>query len=218
MINERKFIMILGVIGSGKIGRSIGKWAAKAGYDVIFSARDMSHADEAAKEAGNNAGSGSVRDVTGSADMILLAVPYRSVKDILKESGTDLKGKILIDVTNPLNQDYSGLAVGLTTSAAEEIQKSVPEAKVVKAFNTIFAAVFESRNPEINGKKVAVFYASDDETAKSKVAGLITKMGFDAVDTGPLKSARTLEPLALLNINLGYGMGHGTSIGFAFLH
>lgn len=209
--------MILGVIGSGKIGKSIGKWAAKAGYEVIFSSRDQSHADEASKEAGNNAGSGSINDVIGSADMILLAVPYRAVKDILKEAGTDLKNKVLIDVTNPLNQDFSGLAIGLTTSAAEEIQKSVPGAKVVKAFNTIFSAVFDSQKPEINGTKVAVFYASDHEPAKAMVAELIKKMGFNAVDTGPLKSARTLEPLALLNINMGYAMGHGTTIGFAFL-
>jgi predicted dinucleotide-binding enzyme len=139
------------------------------------------------------------------------------VKEILSDLGTQLKGKVLIDVTNALTGDFSGLTLGFSTSAAEEIQKLIPGAKVVKAFNTVFAQVFASQNPKIKGNKITVFYAADDKEAKTKVADLISKMGFDAVDAGTLKAARNLEPLALLNIGLGYGLGHGTSIGFSFL-
>jgi NADPH-dependent F420 reductase len=210
--------MKLGVIGSGNIGKSIGSWCSKLGYDVIFSARDMNHAKEAAAQAGNNSRAASVSEVAETADIILLAVPYNSVMEVLDEIRKSVKGKILIDATNPLSPDYSSLSLGFNTSAAEEIQKSVPEAKVVKAFNSIFASIYASQASELGGRKIAAFYASDDERAKSLLSELLKKMGFDPVDSGPLRNARLLEPLALLNINLGYGMGHGTNIGFGFLH
>lgn len=209
--------MKLGVIGSGNIGKSIGSWAAKLGYDVIFSAKNQEHAQQAATEAGNGARAGNVKEAISNADLVLLAIPYRLVNDVLPEVKDLLKNKVLIDATNALTPDYSGLAVGYTTSGAEEIAKLVPEAKVVKAFSTIFAHVFASQNPKIKGNTVSVFYAGDDLEAKSKVEELIKKMGFDAVDCGPLKASRHLEPMAFLNIALGYSLGHGTSIGFAFI-
>lgn len=209
--------MKLAIIGSGNIGKSIGEWASKINYQVIFSAKNELHAQEAAKAAGNHATSASVHRAVESADLILLALPYGAVKELLSDVGPLLKGKILIDATNALTADYSGLMLGFTTSAAEEIAKLVPEAKVVKAFNTVFATVYASQNPKIKGNQISVFYAGDNEEAKAKVAELITKMGFDAVDAGPLKAARNLEPMALLNISLGYGLGHGPNIGFSFI-
>ncbi len=208
--------MKLAIIGSGNIGKSIGTWASGIGYDVIFSAKNAEHAKEAAKAAGNNAKYEKTHEAMKQADMILLAVPYSAVKDVLENMGPHLKDKVLIDATNPLNADYSGLEIGFTTSAAEEIAKLAPGAKVVKAFNTVFASVYASQNPQIKGNKISVFYASDDKEAKMKVADLINGMGFDAVDAGPLKAARNIEPMAMLNISLGYGMGHGTSVGFSF--
>jgi 8-hydroxy-5-deazaflavin:NADPH oxidoreductase len=209
--------MKLAVIGSGNIGKSIGAWATGIGYDVIFSAKNAEHAKEAALAAGKNAKFAETHEAVKQADLVLLAVPYSAAKEVLTNLGSLLKGKVLIDATNPLNADYSGLAVGFTTSAAEEIAKLAPEAKVVKAFNTVFASVFASQNPKIKGNKISVFYASDDADAKKKVADLINGMGFDAVDSGPLKASRNIEPMALLNIGLGYGMGHGTSVGFSFI-
>ncbi len=209
--------MKLAIIGSGNIGKSIGTWAAASGYEVVFSSKNLQHAQEAAKAAGKNSKSGKVNDAVEMAEVILLAVPYGAVKGILSEIGPLLNGKVVIDATNALSSDFSSLALGFTTSAAEEIQKLVPGAKVVKAFNTIFASVYASQNPKIKGNKVSVFYASDDNEAKTKVADLITKMGLDGVDAGPLKAARNLEPLAMLNISLGYGLGHGNMIGFSFL-
>lgn len=209
--------MKLAVIGSGKIGKSIGVWAAQLGNEVIFSSKEMKHAEEAAEVAVKNSRSGNIMEAVDKSDMVLLAVPYGAVNGILHDLGSKLNGKVLIDVTNPLTPDYSGLSVGFTTSAAEEIQKLVPGAKVVKAFNTTFAEVYATQNPVIRGSKIAIFIAADDNEAKGMVSDLVTKMGFDAIDTGPLKMARTLEPLAFLNINLGYNQGHGTSIGFALL-
>jgi 8-hydroxy-5-deazaflavin:NADPH oxidoreductase len=209
--------MKLAVIGSGRIGKAIGIWAAKAGHEVYFSSRNAGHAREAAQVAGKNSKAGTAAEALEKADLVLFAVPFSVAKDLLTEIGPLLENKVLIDVTNPLKSDFSGLSIGLTTSAAEEIQKMIPKTKVIKAFNTIFSSVFTSQNPMIKGNRISVFYASDDADGKAKIATLITSMGFDAVDAGPLTAARDLEPLALLNVRLGYSLGHGTTIGFSFL-
>ena len=209
--------MKLGVIGSGNIGKGIGSWAARVGYEVTFSAKTEVGAKAAAQAAGHGAKSSSVREAVESADLVLLAIPYGAVKDMLPPLASLLRGKTVIDVTNPLSSDFSSLTLGFTTSAAEEIAKLVPEAHVVKAFNTVFAQIFASQNPKIQGKAISVFVAGDNKEATEKVRTLIAKMGFDAIKTGPLKSARNIEPLAMLNISLGYGQGLGTGIGFALL-
>lgn len=209
--------MKLGVIGSGNIGKGIGSWAAKVGYDVTFSARTEVGAKAAAQAAGQGAKASSVREAVQSADLVLLAVPYGAVKDVLPQLGPLLRGKTVIDATNPLSSDYSSLTLGFTTSAAEEIAKLIPEAYVVKAFNTVFAQIYASQNPKIHGKAISIFVAGDNKEATEQVRTLSAKMGFDAVNAGPLKSARNIEPLAMLNISLGYGQGLGTSIGFTLL-
>jgi len=158
-----------------------------------------------------------VRGAAETADLVLLAVPYGAVKEVLTEIRPFLRGKTVIDATNALSSDFSSLTLGFTTSAAEEIAKLVPDAHVVKAFNTVFAQVYASQNPKIQGKAVSVFVAGDNKEATEKVQSLATKMGFDAVNAGPLKSARNIEPLAMLNTSLGYGQGLGTSMGFALL-
>lgn len=209
--------MKLGVIGSGNIGKGIGSWAAKLGYDVTFSAKTEAGAKAAAQAAGHSAKAGNVRGAVEAADLVLLAVPYGAVKQVLTEIKPLLGGKTVIDVTNALSADFSSLTLGFTTSAAEEIAKLVPDAHVVKAFNTVFAQVYASQNPMIHGKAISVFVAGDNKEATEKVQTLIAKMGFDMVNAGPLKSARNIEPLAMLNISLGYGQGLGTSIGFTLL-
>lgn len=209
--------MKLGVIGSGNIGKGIGSWAAKVGYEVTFSAKDEAGARAAAQTAGHGAKSASVRGAVETADLVLLAVPYGAVKEVLTEIRSLLAGKTIIDATNALSADFSSLTVGFTTSAAEEIAKIVPDAHVVKAFNTVFAQIYASQNPQIQGKAISVFVAGDNKEAKEKVQGLVTKMGFDVVNAGSLKSARNIEPLAMLNISLGYGQGLGTGIGFTLL-
>lgn len=209
--------MKLGVIGSGNIGKAIGGWAAKVGYEVTFSAKNETGAKAAAQAAGHSARAANVRGAVETADLVLLAVPYGSVKEVLTDIKPLLRGKTVIDATNALSADFSSLTLGFTTSAAEEIAKLIPDAHVVKAFNTVFAQVYASQNPKIQDKAISVFVAGDNKEATEKVQTLITKMGFDVVNAGPLKSARNLEPLAMLNISLGYGQGLGTSMGFALL-
>ena len=130
----------------------------------------------------------------------------------------DLQGKVVIDITNPLTADYMGLTLGHSTSAAEEIAKAVPGAEVVKAFNTVFAQVLAEGANFGAGQRVTVFYASDSERAKQTANALAESMGFKTVDAGGLKNARYLEPLAGLNVYLGYGAGLGTSIAPTWIH
>lgn len=209
--------MKIAVIGSGNIGKSLGSWFSKLGHEVTFSANNQQHAEEAVKQAGSSARVANTINAVMDAEIILLAIPYSAVKELLPQIKSLLKGKILIDVTNPLSEDYSSLQLGTTTSAAEEIAEMLPGTFVVKAFNTVFAQVYASQNPKINDRTVSVFYAGDDEQALKKTGDLIKQMGFDAVNCGPLKSARNLEPMALMNITLGYALKNGTSIGFSFL-
>jgi len=209
--------MKLGIIGTGNIGKSLGAWAAKVGYQVSFAARNTSHAEQAAYLAGNHAKAGSVEDVVKQAELLLLAIPYPEVSKVIAEIKPLLKDKIVIDVTNPLTADYMGLSLGYTTSAAEEIAKLIPETPVVKAFNTVFAQIYAAQNPSLNGQTLSIFVAGDDSAAKTKVLELVSRLGFDAIDAGDLKNARYIEPLAGLNISLGYGQGLGTQIGFALL-
>jgi predicted dinucleotide-binding enzyme len=209
--------MKIAVIGSGNIGKSLGSWAAQVGYEVIFCAKNADHAQAAAEAAGHGAQAAPVGEAVSAADMIVLAIPYLAVSGMIGDIAPLLTGKVLIDVTNALKADYSGLAVGLTSSGAEEIAKAAPEAYVVKAFNTVFAPIFAAKNPKIAGRAISVIYAGDDVEAKGKVKTLITSLGFDAIDAGPLSAARNIEPMGMLNIQLGFMQGLGTGIGFSLL-
>lgn len=210
--------MKIAVIGSGHIGRSLGGWAAELGYDITFTAKNMEHAREAADAAGHGARAVPLHEAVASADMVLLAVPYASAKAVISEVKPLLKGKILIDPTNAVNADYSGLLLGYDTSAAEELAALAPEAKVVKAFNTVFASFFTAKNPQVGGHSLSVLYAGDDAEAKKEVGQLIARLGFDAIDAGSLSVAREIEPMGMLNIRLAFKQGLGAGIGFTLLH
>jgi 8-hydroxy-5-deazaflavin:NADPH oxidoreductase len=209
--------MKLGIVGSGKAGSALGAWAAKAGYQVAFTARNESHARDAAQHAGHNAKALPLRELIDESQMILLTLPYAEVKKVLSPMRAHLGRKIIVDVTNPITPDHKALVLGHTTSGAEEIAKLSMDISVVKAFNAVFAEVYASQNPKIDGQTISIFFAGDDAEAKQKVGELIERLGFDAVDTGPLQNARYLEPLSLLNIHLGRVLGFGTQIGFALL-
>jgi predicted dinucleotide-binding enzyme len=209
--------MKLGIVGTGKVGSALGAWAAKAGYQVAFTARNESHARDAAQHAGHDAKALPLRELIDESQMILLTLPYAEVKKVLSPMRAHLGRKIIVDVTNPITPDHKALVLGHTTSGAEEIAKLSMDISVVKAFNAVFAEVYASQNPKIDGQTISIFFAGDDAEAKQKVGELIERLGFDAVDTGPLQNARYLEPLSLLNIHLGRVLGFGTQIGFALL-
>jgi predicted dinucleotide-binding enzyme len=150
---------------------------------------------------------GSVRDAVSQADVILLAVKYGDSAEALKAAG-DLTKKVVIDISNPITADYKGLTIGHSTSAAEEIQKLAPGALVVKAFNTIFAELLPTESRK--GRKVQVFIAGDDETAKAKVSDLVKAAEFEPIDSGTLYNSRFLEPMGEMNILLGKFLGWGS--------
>lgn len=202
--------MNITVIGAGNMGSAFVKQLTRAGHQVTVTARDMNKAEAVAAD---HKGAKAVipEQAADHAEVVIVATAYDDAVNALRSVG-DLKGKIVIDITNPLTSDYMGLTLGHETSAAEEIAREVPDAEVIKAFNTVFAQVLSDGADFGDGRKVTVFVAGDSETGKNTVRSIAESMGFVTVDAGSLKNARYLEPLAGLNIYLGYGAGLGTHI------
>ena len=189
----------IAIIGTGNVGSAIGSGAARAGYDVVFAGRDADRARTVAAAAGARSAT-TAREAVAGADIVVLAVPYSSVAGIAAEIAPVAGGKIVIDPTNPLKADYSGLSTGGDTSAAEELARLLPDSRVVKAFNTVFAG--NAADPRALGFQLDSLFATDDETAKDAVCGLSGSIGFRPIHVGPLAAARELEAMAWLNIRL----------------
>ena len=188
--------MKIGIIGKGNVGTAIGTGLSRKGHEVKFGHRDP-------KEP--------VADAAKWGEVIILAVPYENVADAAKAIGSTADGKVLLDVTNAVG-DNMNLAIGFSTSAAEELQKKLPKARAVKAFNTVFAQ--NQSTGRVGNEQLTLFVASDDAKAKQTIMQLGRDIGFDPLDAGALKSARYLEPMAMLLINLGYRLGMGNKIGY----
>ena len=207
--------MNITILGAGNMGSAFVKQFTRAGHKVHVTSRS---AEKAAAVAALHPGATAVspRDALEGADVVIVATGYQDAVPALQSLGS-LEGKVIIDVTNPLSADFMSLTIGHDTSAAEEIAKAFPEASVVKAFNTVFAQVLADGPAFQFGQTVPVFFAGDNERAKQVAKTLIQSIRFKAVDAGPLKNARYLEPLAGLNIYLGYGAGHGTEMAPAWI-
>lgn len=204
------------VIGAGNMGAAFVKQLIRAGHQVTVTARQLDKA-QAVAAANPGAKALAAADAATGSDVVVLATGFGDATAALHSLG-DLNGKVVVDITNPLTPDYMGLTLGFNTSAAEEIAKSVPTADVVKAFNTVFAQVLTEGADFGHGQTVSVFVASDSERAKQTATVLAQSMGFATVDAGGLQNARYLEPLAGLNIYLGYGAGLGTAIAPTWIH
>jgi len=202
--------MSIAILGAGNMAKGLAALFAKAGYKVVIGARDVAKAQALAASTGHGARGDSIAAAAKPADFVVLAVPFAAAAETLAAAG-DLSGKAIIDITNPLTPDYTGLTIGHSTSAGEEIQKLAPKAKVVKAFNTIFAQVLQNGG-KAAGRPATVFIAGDDASANGAVEAIARKAGFDIVQTGGLKLSRYLEPLAGLNIALAYARGLGADI------
>lgn len=187
----------IAIIGNGNVGSALGRGLTRAGYEV------------------RSTGKENVRATAAWGEVILLAVPFGAVKDAVATIGDALDGKVLVDVTNALDENM-GLAIGFTTSGAEELQKLAPTAKVVKAFNTVFAQHMDSGS--VAGETLTALAASDDDEARDTALAMAKAIGFDAVSAGSLQNARWLETLGYLNITLGYVVGHGVNSGFRYIH
>lgn len=194
------------IIGLGNMGKGIAKRLAGK-TDLVLASRDQSAANAFATTLDATVTVLDQAAAIARADIVILALPYDTALEIAASPA--LSGKVVVDISNPVKADFSGLAIGHTTSAAEELQ-AAGSARIVKAFNTIFAGVFDL--PADQTKDVPVFLAGNDETAVDAVADLVTAAGFAVDKTGTLDAARLIEPVGMLNIRFGYGLGRGTAI------
>ncbi len=210
--------MNIAIIGTGNIGSGLALTFGKTSHGVVVAGGTLETAralsNKLSSENGVRVQAADVATAVSSADIVMLAVPFGAVEAI--NSVADFDGKVVVDVTNPLFEDFSGLTIGHETSAAEEIQELLAGASIVKAFNTVFAQIYAD-GLDFGGRKVPAFIAGDDETAKSTVLKIAGDAGYDPVDAGPLKNARYIEPLGYLNIQFGYMLGRGTQIAPAWL-
>ena len=190
--------MRIAIIGAGNVGGGLAAAAKAAGHDVVLSASTPASARETATRTGATAAGSNAEAVRG-ADVVVLAVPGSTAADVAAELGDALHGTVVVDATNPLDDTYSDLTTR-GESAAELLQRRVPGARVVKALNTVFASRYG--NPAENGRPLDALLAGDDDAAKAAVRELVTSIGFNAVDAGSLRMARTLEEIAFLNISL----------------
>jgi NADPH-dependent F420 reductase len=194
------------IIGAGNMGRGIGYRLVAGDHSITIVDRNPEEAEQLAEELRGAAEGGATVEAAGPGtelrgETVVLAVYYPGDLEIVRDLGERLAGKVVVDISNPLNQTFDGLATALGTSAAEEVADAAPAgARVVKAFNTTFAGTLvEGR---VAGQPLDVFIAGDDEGAKETVAQLVHDAGLRAVDVGPLERARQLEGLGFLGITL----------------
>lgn len=200
--------MKIGIVGTGNVGITLGRRFAQLGHEVTFGTRRPN--DPKLQELGRLT---SQQEAAQSSEIIVLSTPWPATREAVRGLG-NLSGKILLDCTNPLLPDLSGLTLGTTTSAGEQVAEWSPGARVVKIFNTIGYNIMQ--NPSFPQAPATLFFCGDDPSAKSIARDLAAALGFDPVDAGPLRQARLLEPFALLWISLALG-GQGRDVAFRLM-
>jgi len=209
--------MRIGILGSGLMGGKLGTLWARAGHEIVFSyARTEQKLKKLAREARGKARAGTPGEAAREADVLLLAVHWSRVDDVLQQAG-DVSGKTIVSCSLPMNADDTGLVVAHTSSGAEALAKKVPKARVVSAFGTVPSEVlfdvFESRRKT---RRPSLVYCGDDPKSKKTAAELIRDVGFDPVDAGPLRVARYTEPFTLLIAQLAYEGDGGPELAYRF--
>jgi 8-hydroxy-5-deazaflavin:NADPH oxidoreductase len=183
------------IIGTGNMGQAISSVVTKGGNTVDL----VGHGDA---------------DKTVTGDVVVLAVPYPAVAEIIAQRGDQLAGKVVVDITNPLNfETFDSLVVAADSSATAEIAAALPQSRVVKAFNTTFAATLASGT--VGELPTTVLIAGDDADAKSLLADVVTAAGLRAIDAGSLQRARELEAVGFLQITLAAAEKVAWTGGFA---
>jgi NADPH-dependent F420 reductase len=192
------------IIGAGNMGRGIGIRAVAGGHSVTFVDANPENAEKTAADVksaaknGTKVSTATLEDVK-LGDIVVLALWYGTNMDVVKKLGDKLANKVVVDIANPLNSTYDGLATAPDSSSAEDVAKVAPEeAKVVKAFNTTYAGTLVKG--EVAGQPLDVWIAGDDADAKNKVARLVQDAGMRPIDAGPLSRARQIEGMQLLHI------------------
>jgi hypothetical protein len=209
--------MRIGILGSGLMGGKLGAIFARAGHEVVFSyARSRGKLERLAREAGGDARAGTPAEAAAGADVLLLAVHWSRVDEVLGQAGA-LSGKIVVTCSLPMNEDDTGLVVAHTSSGAEELAKKIPGARVVCAFNTVPSEVlFGVSDARGDTARPSLVYCGDHPDANAVAAGLIRDAGFDPVDAGPLRLARYTEPFALMVAQIAYEGEDGPEVAYRF--
>ena len=208
--------MKIGIIGSGNVGSALGpRWAA-AGHEIKYGVRNTARPELVGllKKIGVRASAGSVAEAAAFGEIIVLTTPWNGTQAAIESAGK-LAGKIVVDCTNPLKADLSGLSVGLDTSGAEQVAHWANGARVVKCFNTTGAE--NMTEPSFGADRAVMFLAGDDGAAKATVSKLGEDLGLEMVDAGGLEIARLLEPVAMLWVHLAFRRGLGRNFAFRLL-
>lgn len=191
----------IAVIGTGRVAGALGAEWGERGHTIIYGSRDPARPEvaELVKRSGASARATTPAEAVRNASVVVFAVRWEGAEASAKSLG-DLKGKILIDPTNPLDFEGDELVhVPVIGSGAEQIARWLPGARIVKAFNTLNYRVMA--DPKVGGGPVSIPLASDDEAAKARVAGLVRELGLDSHDMGPLSNSRYLEGMAMLYVD-----------------
>jgi len=203
--------MDIAIIGAGNVGRSLATSFVRAGHAVVVASRDPEDAGSVAAATGARVAASNAEAVAG-ASIVVLATPFASAPDVAAEIRAAVDGKVVVDATNRMSFGADGPAIDTTTSNAEELAALLPGARIVKAFNTLFAS--HQSDPIADGVQLDGYVASDDDAAKAQVLELVASIGLEPVDVGPLARARQLEGLAFLNIALNITNGGSWQSGW----
>jgi predicted dinucleotide-binding enzyme len=210
--------MKIAIIGAGNVGGALAANWAQKGHDIVFGARDPKSEKTQAllQKIGAKARAATVAEAAASADVIVLSTPWPATEAAVRSMG-NLNGKIVIDATNPLARGSDGIAleIGHSISGGEKVQEWAAGASVFKSLNT--TGFGNMTNPEFRGVKSVMFVAGDDAGNKPKVTKLVSDLGFDVIDAGPLRNARLLEAHAMLWIDLALVRGQGRDFAFGIL-
>ncbi|HEX2022478.1 MAG TPA: NAD(P)-binding domain-containing protein [Candidatus Thermoplasmatota archaeon] len=190
----------VGIIGDGNVGSALREGLTRAGYEARACGKEPEK----------------VREVARWGEALVLAVPFQERESAIRAMGGAHRGKPLVDVTNAITSDHAFAVEPTRESGAEQLQRMAEGAKVVKAFNTVFAPHMSTGR--VNGERLTLFVAGDDQEAKDVVRDMGRDIGFDAIDSGPLRNARWMETLGYFNIQLGYTQKLGPNIGFRLVH
>lgn len=206
--------MKVGIIGAGNMGSALARSLADARHEVFLTSDNISNVEKTARQIGPKVKAVPQQDLAKYSNVIIAATPAAETVSALESCG-DISGKIVIDTTNPTDSEIiAGSQIGAVQSFAEDLAESLPNVKIVKAFNTVFAEILKEGPDFGAGNRATTYYCGDDEMAKNTVHELIESMGFEAIDAGPLANARYLEPMGMLMIWLGYAGNRGTNISF----
>lgn len=209
--------MIVSIIGTGNMAKGIGTRLVSGWHKVSIHAKDEAKGNELAEHLKKISDAADVTVVPVGADtdeVVIVATPYSEIENVSKEYG-GLAGKIVIDITNPVDFNTFQLIPEPGQSGAQEIAKILSEAIVIKAFNTTLAGPLQAG--EVDGKELDVFIAGDDETAKAKVSELVKTSGMRPIDVGPLANARHLEGFGLIQMMIQDQIGTNWMSSLKFL-